>query len=92
MPPIVLILDPFAAIATPAGCAFMASPGVAMRSNGDRTPCQAEQPAGFWGAEGMQPRNHSLQPVGKTHEQRETAAAALGRSTARTTCTCMQGR
>ena len=26
MPPIVLILDSFAAVATPAGCAFMAAP------------------------------------------------------------------
>jgi hypothetical protein len=64
MPPIVLILDPFAAIATPAGCACMASPGVAIRSDGDRTPCQVEQSAGFWSAEGMQPSSHSLHPVG----------------------------
>jgi hypothetical protein len=90
MPPIVPVLDSIAAVA--ARWAFKAAPGVAMHSNGDRTPCQAEQPAGCWGAEGMRPTRRRRPSWGQDPMNSEKPAAVLGRSTAKTRYECVQGR
>ena len=66
MPPIVLILDPFAAIATPAGCAFMAAPVLPCTPTATEPHAKRSNRQAFGAPNGMQPTGHAPHPVGKT--------------------------
>jgi hypothetical protein len=64
MPPVVHILDSFAAPQPQPG--VHGRPDIAMNSDGDRTPCQAVQPVVYWGAERMRPTGPRPHPGDKT--------------------------
>ena len=90
MPPIVLILDSFAAVATPAGYAFMATPVLPCTPTATEPHAKRSNRQAF-GAPKECNRPATPPSCGQDPMNSEKPAVALGRSTAETTCTCMQG-
>jgi hypothetical protein len=66
MPPIVLILDQFAAVATPAGYAFMAAPVLPCTPTATEPHAPWSDRDAFGAPKEMQPANRALHPGGKT--------------------------
>ena len=73
MPPIVLILDLFAAVATPAGCAFMAAPVLPCTPMATEPHAKRSNRQAVGAPKGCNRPGHAPILGARPHEQRETS-------------------